>query len=433
MLPAHLKPALRRILSPHQWKIRVVFWLSAIGVGMAAALFALVARYADQSHHRLYSEYPLVALALPPLGLALIAWLTRRVFRGTEGSGIPQAIAALSMHTATARTAVLSLRLAAGKILLTCMGLFSGASIGREGPTVHVGASIMHSLHHFHRFHDRHMTRALILAGGAAGISAAFNTPLAGIIFAIEEMGRSFESRSSSTLLIAVILAGITAVMILGDYTYFGRSTETLPVSQAWLGILACGVVGGLLGGLFASALIHGTRRLAGFARRHPVTLAFACGLLVSATGYLAAGTTFGTGYEQAHHLVTGGEADWTYPFYKMFATVVSYLSGIPGGIFAPSLSVGAGLGADIGHLLGITSTAIIMLGMVGYFTGVVQTPITAFVIVMEMTDSSSMMLPLMATAIVARLVSQLVCPQPIYGALAEAYLSRTAKPARAE
>ncbi len=429
MLPAHLRPAFRRILSPHQWKIRAIFWLAAIGVGLAAALFALVARLADETHHQLYLQQPLLALALPPLGLALIAWLTRKVFLGTEGSGIPQAIAALSMHTATARNAVLSLRLAAGKILLTCMGLFSGASIGREGPTVHVGASIMHSLHHFHRFHDRHMIRALILAGGAAGISAAFNTPLAGIIFAIEEMGRSFESRSSSTLLIAVILAGITAVMILGDYTYFGRSTETLPVSQAWQGILACGIVGGLLGGLFASALIHGTRRLAGFARRHPVTLAFACGLLVSATGYLAQGATFGTGYEQAHRLVTGsGEADWAYPFYKMFATVVSYLSGIPGGIFAPSLSVGAGLGADIGAVLGIGSAAIVMLGMVGYFTGVVQTPITAFVIVMEMTDSSSMMLPLMATAIIARLVSQLVCPKPIYGALAEAYLQKTGK-----
>ena len=143
----------------------------------------------------------------------------------------------------------------------------------------------------------------------------------------------------------------------------------------------------------------------------------------------MSSGQTFGTGYEEAKQLVTGeGQTDAGYPVWKYLATVASYLSGIPGGIFAPSLSIGAGLGADIAHWLPYAPyAAIVMLGMVGYFTGVVQTPITALIIVMEMTDNSSMLLPLMATALIAKGVSRIVCPLPIYEALAQAYLQKPA------
>jgi H+/Cl- antiporter ClcA len=324
------------------------------------------------------------------------------------------------------RSKVLSLKVALAKIFLTCLGLLSGASIGREGPTVHVGASILYSLRKFMpSMRSRDMTRVLILAGGAAGISAAFNTPLAGIIFAIEEMSRSFEERKSGTLLIAVVLAGVTALSVLGEYTYFGHTAETIPLSSAWIAVIACGVVGGLLGGLFSSSLIFGTRQIAAYLSAYPIRIAFFCGLILSLLGFLSDGQTFGTGYLEAKNLVDGG--DVAFPFYKLLATIASYLSGIPGGIFAPSLSVGAGLGADLAQFMpSIPFSAIVMLGMVGYFTGVVQTPITAFVIVMEMTGSSSMLMPLMATALIAKSVSHLVCPTPIYQALADAYLNKT-------
>lgn len=397
--------------------------------GTYCCFFALASHQADEMYHQLYRDNPLVAYSLPPIGLTLIAWLTRRFFPGSEGSGIPQAIAALSMTSHSMRSKVLSLKVAFAKIFLTCLGLLSGASIGREGPTVHVGASIMYSLRKFMpHLRSRDMTRVLILAGGAAGISAAFNTPLAGIIFAIEEMSRSFEERKSGTLLIAVVLAGVTALAVLGDYTYFGHSSINIALSSAWTAVLACGIVGGLLGGLFSSGLIFGTRQIASYLSAYPIRIAFFCGLILSLLGFLSDGQTFGTGYLEAKNLVDGGEVSVAFPFYKLLATVASYLSGIPGGIFAPSLSVGAGLGADIAQFIpGTPFTAIVMLGMVGYFTGVVQTPITAFVIVMEMTDSSSMLMPLMATALIAKSVSHLVCPTPIYQALADAYLSKTA------
>lgn len=408
----------------------MIFWSSAIVVGAIAAGFALLAHAADNFFHQLHNETPWIAYSITPLGLAMIALLTRRFFPGSEGSGIPQAIAALSMHNHAWRSKVLSLRLAFGKIALTCLGLLCGASIGREGPTVHVGASIMYSLRRIAPFRGNDITRGLILAGGAAGISAAFNTPLAGILFAIEEMSRSYENRTSGILLIAVVLAGVMAISILGDYTYFGSNSAVLPLNTAWLAVLLCGLAGGLLGGLFASGLIYGTRRITGVVGRYPVLLALSCGLILSLLGYLSGGATYGTGYEEAKSLVTGGEAHSGFAIMKLLATTVSYLSGIPGGIFAPSLSIGAGLGADLHALIPATPfAAVVMLGMVGYFTGVVQTPITALVIVMEMNDDTAMLLPLIATALIAKVVSHLVCPTPIYQALADAYLARTDKP----
>ena len=426
----HLKRTRRQLMSLGTWKLRLVFWTSAILIGATAALFAIASRFSDDTYHRLYSYSPNLAYILTPVGLGLIAWLTKYVFKGTEGSGIPQAIAALSMRDSSLRATVLSLKIAIGKIILTCTGLLCGASIGREGPTVHVAASLMYSVRHFFPLRSRDMHRALILAGGAAGISAAFNTPLAGILFAIEEMSRQFEERTSGVLIIAVVLAGITAVAVLGDYTYFGSSSTQLPFTpQAWLVVLVCAVVGGLLGGLFSQTLISCTRQIAPLMGKHPVTIAFSCGLLLSLLSMLSGGHTYGTGYDEARQLVTGSsQADLALPLFKMLATIVSYLSGIPGGLFAPSLSVGAGLGADLGMLFqSLPMQALVMLGMVSYFTGVVQTPITAFVIVMEMTDSSSMLLPLMAAALLAKGVSHLVCPRPIYQALADAYLAKTA------
>ena len=429
MIRHHLHRTRRQLLSLNKWKLRVVFWGGALTIGAVAAIFALASVQADGLFHHFYNKYPYLSLLVPPLGLALIAFLTKQLFKGTEGSGIPQAIASLSMHSNATRSSVLSLRVAFGKILLTCGGLLSGASIGREGPTVHVGASIMYSLRRIAPFRGKDMTRSLILAGGAAGIAAAFNTPLAGIMFAVEEMSRSFEERTSGTLIISVLLAGIVALTILGNYTYFGSSNASLPLSMAWLAVLICGVLGGLLGGSFSSVLIFGSRRIAPFARQHPIVLALICGALISLIGFLSSGQTFGTGYEEAKRLVTGeGQTDAGYPVWKYVATVTSYLSGIPGGIFAPSLSIGAGLGADIAHWFPFAPyAAIVMLGMVGYFTGVVQTPITALIIVMEMTDNSSMLLPLMATALIAKGVSRIVCPVPIYEALAQTYLQKTA------
>ncbi len=424
-----LRHAQRRLFSLRHWRVRLVFWLGALLVGALAAGFALAATFADKSFHHLADSAPVVALLLPPLGLIAVAWITRRYFPEAGGSGIPQAIAALSIKHERQRHRILSPRIAAGKILLTVLGLGCGASIGREGPTVHIGAAIMSSLGRLARFPPQALARGLILAGGAGGIAAAFNTPLAGILFAVEEMSRSFEERSNGTILVTVLLAGVTALSILGNYTYFGSTSAALAFSADWLAVPACGVIGGLLGGTFSAILIYGTRRIAPFARRRPLVLAALCGAGISLIGLLSGGLTYGTGYHEASGVVTGTNTlPATYAILKMLATVVSYLSGIPGGIFAPALATGAALGADMASWFSSTpAEAIVILGMLAYFTGVVQTPITAFVIIMEMTHNQTMLLPLIATAWIANSVSKIVCPEAIYRALAKNYLHEAA------
>jgi len=423
-----------RLFKPTIWKTRLIFWGGAILVGVVAAIFALLGDKGDHFYRDIYSENPWLSFAVTPVGLMLIVWLTRKFFSGAEGSGIPQTLIAIEGRGGKELAAqLLSFRIAIGKVLLTVMGLFSGASIGREGPTVHLGAAIMYSLGKYVHLPATYLERGLIMTGGGAGIAAAFNTPIAGIIFAIEEMARSFDRRNSAMILTGVILAGMTAIYVHQDnYNYYGTSPVNIDFSWVWLGVVVCGIVGGLLGGTFSYVLINGSRILRPLVQRHYLLVAGACGLVIALAGILSGGQAFGTGYLEAKQIVscTGSdscavETGLMYPVYKILATVASYLSGIPGGIFAPSLASGAGLGSDLAALFPpeLAST-IVILGMVGYFSGVVQTPITAFVIVMEMTNNQDLVLALMATSLIASGASKLVCRKPIYFALAENFMT---------
>jgi len=423
-----LKRFRHRLLSPRLWLRGLVFWGGSICVGGAAVLFAIGAEKANHYNHLLLEVSPFLPLLVAPLGLGAVAWVTQRFFAGSQGSGIPQTIAAL--NSAQTRDRVLSLRIAFGKIVLTLIGLVCGASIGREGPTVQVGAAIMHSLGRLVRFSRIQVEKGLILAGGAAGVAAAFNTPLAGIVFAIEEMSRSSEHRTNGTILTGVILAGITSMAVLGDYPYFGYTSASLQFDQAWIAVVLCGGAGGLLGGLFSRLLIAMSRGLPGSlgiaARARPVAFAASCGLVLALIGLASDSTTYGTGYAEARHILEGtAQLPTEYGILKFLATLVSYVSGIPGGIFAPSLAVGAGFGLNLSQVMPYApGGAVVLLSMVGYFAGVVQAPITAFVIVIEMTDNHNMVLPLMSTALIATAVSRLICPRPLYRTLAEQFLA---------
>lgn len=418
------------------WKSRPVFWGGAISVGLVAILLAVACEQANGLFHKLLTISPYAPLLVTPLGLVLIVVATRKFFPGAQGSGIPQTIASLdSKENSGIREQVLSLRVAIGKIILTILGLSFGASVGREGPTVQIGASIMHSLGNLARFPKHDLEKGLILAGGAAGVAAAFNTPLAGIVFAIEEMSRSFEEHNSSTILMTLIIAGITSLALLGNYSYFGHTSESLVFGSGWFVVVICGISGGLLGGTFSRALIKVNKGLPGhmgaWMRAKPVAFAAVCGLILALIGLASGNTTYGSGYSEAKSLLDGKAAlPESYGLLKMTATVVSYISGIPGGVMAPALSAGAGFGANIAHFFtSAPAGATIILGMVAYFAGVTQAPITAFVIVMEMTANHEMILPLMAAAFIAKLCSRLVCQTPLYHTMAKSFIEKSALP----
>ena len=424
---------LRRLplFSPRQWRRRLVFWLGAAMVGLVAVAFAMLADAAQHLFQAVVGTHRLLVFIIAPAGLAASLILTRRFFPGAQGSGIPQVIAALRLEDRQRVGRILSLRIAGGKVLMTLLGLASGASIGREGPTVQVGAAIMQGLGGLQRLPRQEMERALVLAGGAAGVAAAFNTPLAGLVFAIEELSHGLKTHAGSSTLAAVVIAGITAIVLVGNYAYFGVSAAQLPIGLGWVAVLLCGVIGGLAGGLFASTLIHGPRLLPRaiqrFAVNRPAAFAAVCGLLLALIGLASDGTSYGTGYAQARRLVEGIPGlPSDFALWKMLATIVSYLSGIPGGIFAPSLAVGAGIGDWLSGLLpGAPAGAVVLLGMVAYFSGAVQAPITAAVIVLEMTSNPRMAVPLLATSLVGLAASKLVCRRPIYGEMAKRFLLR--------
>jgi len=398
---------------------------------VAAIAFALGAEYANDLHQRMVSASFLLPFIIGPAGLAFVVWVTRRYLPGSQGSGIPQTIAALGVTDDKLRDKLLSPKVAAGKFFLTLVAIVSGASVGREGPTVQIGASIMHALGRLTRFSRIEAERGLILAGGAAGVAAAFNTPLAGVVFAIEEMSRSFESRTSGTVLTAVIVAGIVSLWWLGDYTYFGTTSDVLTGSEAWVAVLLCGVVGGFAGGAFSQLLIVFSRGIPGrvgiYAREKPILFAAYCGFTLALIGAISGGTTYGTGYHEARSIMEGtGDLPAAFGLLKLLATLVSYVSGIPGGVFAPSLSIGAGIGHNLASLAPYAPAgAVIVLGMVAYFAGVVQAPVTAFVIVIEMTDNHDMIVPLMAASLLATGCSRIVCHRPLYKALADQFIDR--------
>jgi H+/Cl- antiporter ClcA len=419
---------LGHLLSYRHWQARLLMWGAAAAVGAAAVAFAKIADVAQWGLKRVIGVEPWAPWVLAPAGFFLIAWLTRRYFRGAEGSGIPQTIFAIRRDSGELGQMFLRPTVVIGRVLLAGAALFCGGSIGREGPTVHVGAVIVNSVGRLmpgRRFPgQRH---ALVLAGGAAGVAAAFNTPLAGVVFAIEELSRSFEERASGTTLTTVILAGVVAIAFTGDYTYFGQPQVSALAAKVTPEVLVVAAACGLGGGLFSLLTLKSTQWLPGplqrLRREHPARFAGFCGLLVAALGALSGSLTYGTGYDEARSIIANNaHLPWGYGPARALATLVSYLSGIPAGLLAPSLSVGAGLGQVLADQLGQPSVVpFAILGMCGFLAGVTQAPVTSFVIVMEMTAEHAMVLPLMLTAAVATAISKMVS-KPLYQTLADRY-----------
>ena len=414
-----------------RWGRRGSFLLGGLAVGAAAVLMAKLADHAQALFARAHQSHPYYALAATPLGFGFAVWLARNYFPNSQGSGIPQCIAAIEIKDQSTRERLVSLRVAIGKIVVMCIGLLFGASTGREGPTVQVGAAIMHAIGR----HSPYRQAGFLLAGASAGVSAAFNTPLAGIVFGIEELSRSFEERTSGLIVGAVIAAGLFSVAMLGDYSYFGVTSAKLPLGAAWLPLIVCAALGGLTGGLFirfVNILKPGQGGLIGHigdaSRRNPVAFAMLCGLGVALCGLNGDLSVYGTGYDQARTIIHNGSGvDYFFGPLKFLATSLSAMSGIPGGIFSPSLAIGAGEAAGL-HLLfpQAALSALALIGMVAFLTGVTQAPITAFVIVAEMTNDHAMVVPLMLAALIARTASRQVSPEGFYHILAHNFLRRS-------
>ncbi|MGV3580971.1 MAG: chloride channel protein [Methylophilus sp.] len=417
------------------WHGRIVVWIAAATAGLVVVLFAKATEHAIQLFFKMQQSYWWLPLIVTPLAGVLIVSMTRKWFKGAAGSGIPQVIAALHQENPDNQyPALVSLKIAIGKVFLGVGALAAGFSAGREGPSVQVAASIMHTFRHFlpkgFTVHPKH----LILAGGAAGISAAFNTPLAGIVFAIEELGRRFEQKTNGVIITAIVLSGLVSISLQGNYTYFGHLSVGIVDRKIIIPVIVCGLVCGVLGGIFSRTLISSSNqmrgRLGAIRRLHPLWWAGFCGLLVASLGVVSNGAAHGSGYIYAQDMLAGNVTEsWFYAPVKYLATIFTYLSGVPGGIFAPSLSIGAGIGNDLMPLFGheYLTSAIIALCMAGFLSGVTQAPLTSFIIVMEMIDGHEMVISLMTITFMASIISRLFC-KPLYATLADQQYGMTQK-----
>ncbi len=399
-----------------------------IAVGLAALLFARVADEASAWFALLVRVWWWAPLILTPLGFALIVGATRRFAPEATGSGIPQVIAATD-HPEEADRALLSVKTALFKGVFTVAALACGASVGREGPTVQISAAML-------TWHARllrvPMRASMIIAGGAAGVAAAFNTPLAGIAFAIEELADAYEQRVALLVMSTIMIAGMVSLGIAGDYVYFGAVRDALPAAAVLRIAPVAGVIGGVAGALFARAMLG-----IGAARDHwlpmlrnrPMVWAALCGACVAGLGVVT-GLTWGTGYSAARAIISGTNAPYWFGPAKFLSALATAASGLPGGIFAPSLATGAGLGAALRALFpGDPGGAVVLLGMVAYFTGAVRAPLTAVIIIVEATASRSMILPLFLSALIANSVSALVCKQRLYHGLAKPWRATLVQP----
>lgn len=368
-----------------------------------------------------------LALVVMPLSLAALRWLTLRFAPNAAGSGIPQVIGALSLPPGPSQNSLVSLAQSLWKIPLAFFGMLAGASIGREGPSVQVGAALMLAWGDFWKrrgvqlrgFH----ANELIAAGAAGGLAAAFNAPLAGVIFAIEELGRGTVLRWQRLVLIGVLAAGFLVVAVQGNNPYFGVFGGA-PLSQdmvMWLVI--CGALNGALGGIFAWLLGKGAvgvapRSWRAWVRAHPIWTAFAMGLALAVIGLCTAGSVYGTGYAAAASLLDGQPAvPDGFGLAKLAATVASYWAGIPGGIFTPALTTGAGIGHHIWEVAGdgVDQRVLVLISMAAFLAAATQAPLTASVVVMEMTGSQPMLFWLLVGSLLASGVSRQFCPQPFY------------------
>ena len=414
----------------HLWFDRATVLVYAALTGLLVVGFTLLAEAASHGFERirgLGAYGPYLALVWTPALTVAFLWWTRRFAPGAQGSGIPQVVRALDDEVNPVQQAwLVSLKVSLHKVALVSGGLLAGLSIGREGPTVQVGAGMMvHAKRWLSRRSDID-AYDLMVAGAAAGIAAAFNTPLGGIVFALEQLSRRRNISHSALVISSIVLAGLVSVAVFGNITYFGR-LRVQELSSALIGPgLLVAVASGLGGGLFSRLIVLSTRgtpgRITRWRENHPLRFGAACAIAVALIGIVTQGATAGAGYAPTRAMLEGqADLPGVYTLLKFCATWLSAWTGLPAGMFAPALTIGASMGHDIALLSGVGPGAaipLIALGMVGFLAATTQGPITAFIIVMEMVSGHSMVLSLMACALLASGISRLVAA-PMYQELA--------------
>jgi chloride channel protein, CIC family len=357
-------------------------------------------------------------LYIPAAAGLVIAVLTRYVFPKVRGSGINETKAALYINNG-----YISFRTVIGKFLLSALAIGSGHSLGPEDPSLQIGAGVASLISR--RFGmSKERLRIFAPIGAAAGLAAAFNAPISAILFVIEEVIGQWSAAVLGSIVLSAVASVVVARSFWGTQPMFRIPVVDLRDSRELLAYAVLGVAGGFASLLFARCLSYLRPKLRSQPQWSQLFQPALAGLLVGAIGYFGLVQVMGAGYEaidQAMHAQFAWKMLLLLALFKIIATTLSFSSGTPGGMFAPTLFIGAMLGAAVGtfekiyfpHLTGtIGSYALVGMGVL--FAAFLRAPLTSVFMVLEVSGNYSIVLPVIVANTIAYLISRVLQPVPI-------------------
>jgi CIC family chloride channel protein len=403
--------------------------------GIMALLFRVALTGADVLRNGLLSwshNIPLLGWIFPVLftmlGAGISVFITRRYAPEASGSGIPHLEAVLHRFRILDWKRVLPVKFFGGIIAIG-----SGLALGREGPTVQMGGAVGDALSRWLKVSERERL-TLISAGAGAGLAAAFNAPLSGLIFVLEEVRRDFQPIVFGAAFVAAAIADIIARIGAGQFPVFAVPSYPVPPLTALPIFALLGIVAGVLGVVFNRSLLFAIERYARLPARRVIPAAVITGGIVGLAGWFSP-MLMGSGHALAESALKGDLLLAAIPLFfvvRFLLTITSYGTGAPGGIFAPLLVLGALIGLVIGQISHNLWPSVVpipaifaVVGMAAYFTAIVRAPLTGVMLIVEMTGNYSQMLPLLVSCFCAYAVTEFMKDLPIYEALLERDLKR--------
>jgi len=409
--------------------------LVGLGAGLVAALFRATLNGADAVRNQLLiwsHHFPVFGWIFPILfsmaGAIASVMLVRRFAPEASGSGIPHLEAVMHRLRTLNWKRVLPVKFIAG-----ALAIGGGLALGREGPTVQMGASIGDAVSRWTKLSPGER-RTLIAAGGGAGLAAAFNAPLAGVIFVLEEIRRDFHPIVFGAAFVAAAIADIVVRFLFGGVPVFAIPNYPTPPLASLPIFAILGVLAGLLGVAFNRALLGTMDLFTGLQNHLGLGIVATVGAIAGLISWFSP-IAVGDGHALAEVILAGEFALAAIPLFfiiRFLLSISSYATGTAGGIFAPLLALGALLGLAIGQITHFFAPAIVpvpavfaVVGMAAYFAAIVRAPLTGIVLIVEMTGDYQQMLPLLVTCFCAYAVAELLKDLPIYEALLERDLTR--------
>ena len=392
-------------------------------VGLTTVAFIVLTENLGSRMYPIGPEFQFRRLLVPVIGSLVTGFLMYRYFPDARGSGIPQTKVALAVHGGR-----ITLRSVLGKFWLSVVSLASGVALGREGPSVMVGSGIASVMGRALGL-KRQKIEALIPVGASAALAAAFNTPIAAVLFALEEVVGNLHAPLLGSVVLSTATAWMVMNLMLGDQALFNVPEYEL-VHFSELGFYAIlGVIGGYVSIFFVRTLLQIRQRFLDMPERTRWVQPLVGGLTVGVLGFFVP-DVLGVGYARVGDALNGTMTIWfmaSLVVLKLIATATCYGSGNAGGIFGPSLFIGAMLGGTVGGAANWllpeftgSSGAYALVGMGTAFAGIIRVPFTSVIMIFELTRDYSIIVPLMLSNMISYFIARRYQPKPIYEALAE-------------